>query len=405
MGGNTRAAIRQLPPTLGQLRWLSAFGGRLRRSSFHTSHPVMNEPQLHPRAMAGREHRGRGWCFTLNNYTADEEERLQTAIPYEYLGYGREVGKEGTRHLQGYIHFKSQRTFKQVRLLLGPRFHIEKRRGSAGQAIAYCEKEGDFVEWGRRPMEAKQKGKMGGEAEKARWADIIRLAEAGETQQLKTKYPGEYVRCLPRLLSLHAPASKPLDGELLHEWWVGPTGTGKSRTAWELYPEHYSKTLNKWWDGYQFQPVVICEEWSPKNECTASALKIWADRYPFTAEVKGAMLPKIRPVKIIILSNYTIEQCFPAKEDCDPLLRRFKVVRFPEQKPWARMLANNWKEEQPTSTICDSILEEPSSEESSTETADNVEAVSETAFEPSPLGSWLSQDFSAELDKWDWRKL
>lgn len=350
-----------------------------------------------------RGERGRGWCFTLNNYNDAEEERLQTAIPYEYLGYGREVGAQGTRHLQGYIHFQSQRTFKQVRLLLGPRFHIEKRRGSAGQAIAYCEKEGDFVEWGRRPMEAKQKGKMGAEAEKARWADIIRLAEAGETQELKTKYPGEYVRCLPRLLSLHAPASKPLDGELLHEWWVGPTGTGKSRTAWELYPEHYSKTLNKWWDGYQFQQVVICEEWSPKNECTASALKIWADRYPFTAEVKGAMLPKIRPVKFIILSNYTIEQCFPAKEDCDPLLRRFKVINFPDGKPWARQLANNWKSEtMETSKTCDTILEEDSAE-STSEDPPSPPATQEPAFNPYAFQDWLHTDFDNELAKWDWK--
>lgn len=352
----------------------------------------MNESQLSTGKVDGRE-RGRGWCFTLNNYTREEEQALQSNIPYQYLGYGREVGANGTKHLQGYIHFKSARTFKQVRLLLGKRFHIEKRRGTANQAIEYCEKDGDFVEWGRRPMEAKEKGRLGGEAEKTRWANILKLAQTGQIKKLQEDYPREYILQLPRLLSLHAPATKPLNGELLHEWWVGPTGTGKSRTAWELYPEHFSKTLNKWWDGYQFEPVVICEEWSPKNECTASALKIWADRYPFTAEVKGAMLPKIRPVKVIILSNYTIEQCFPAKEDCDPLLRRFKVLKFPEQKPWARMLANNYIDTSPT---CDEILEE-----SSTETSVSTEE------EPiaSPMTEWSLDSFLQDGAKWDWKNL
>ena len=26
-----------------------------------------------------------------------------------------------------------------------------------------------------------------------------------------------------------------------HEWWVGPTGTGKSKKVWEEYPTHYAK--------------------------------------------------------------------------------------------------------------------------------------------------------------------
>jgi RNA helicase. len=115
-----------------------------------------------------------------------------------------------------------------------------------------------------------------------------------------------------------------------HEWWYGPTGTGKSKSVWELYPNHYGKQLNKWWDGYEGEDVVVIEEWSPKNEVTGSFLKIWADRYPFNAEIKGATLKKIRPKKIIVTSNYTIEECFPTMQDCEPLKRRFKTVYFPQ---------------------------------------------------------------------------
>jgi len=281
--------------------------------------------------------RGRGWCFTLNNYTPAEVTKLLDQS-YKYLAYGKEVGESGTPHLQGYIHFECARTFSQVRKLLGPRFHLERRKGSLRQAIDYCSKDGDFHEFGSRPSTQKEKG----QAEKDRWARIMLLAQQGELATLRQEFPKESIIHGPRLLALHAPVTKPLNGELCHEWWVGSTGTGKSRLLWELYPQHYAKTLNKWWDGYAFQDVVVIEEWAPRNECTASFLKVWADRYAFTCEVKGAMLPMIRPKKLIVLSNYTIEQCFPQKEDCDPLLRRFKIINFPTGKFHAMARRDNY---------------------------------------------------------------
>lgn len=89
-------------------------------------------------------------------------------------------------------------------------------------------------------------------------------------------------------------------------------------------------SVNKWWDGYRHETVVAIEEWSPDSSLTAQALKRWADRYPFTGEIKGGVLQKLRPRKIIVLSNYTLEQCFPRPEDLEPLKRRFTVVNFPE---------------------------------------------------------------------------
>jgi len=290
-----------------------------------------DDPQhtLLPTMASGR---GRGWCFTLNNYTEKELNDLRSK-DFAYIIFGREVGASGTPHLQGYVHFKNTRLLKQVKAILGPRYHIERRMGSLSQAIDYCKKDGEYTEIGRKPLDQKEKGDL----EKTRWATLYALAEKGDWDNIKTEFPKEAIIHGPRLMALHRPECKPIDGPLQHEWWVGPTGSGKSKLVWELYPKHYAKPLNKWWDGYQFENTVVIEEWAPRNECTASSLKIWADRYPFTCEVKGAVLPKIRPQKLIVLSNYTIAQCFPQKEDQDPLLRRFKVIKFPEDKPWARM--------------------------------------------------------------------
>ena len=47
----------------------------------------------------------------------------------------------------------------------------------------------------------------------------------------------------------------------------------------------------------------------------------------FSAEVKGGSMC-IRPRRIIITSNYSLEQCFGDPAVLEPLRRRFKVKHF-----------------------------------------------------------------------------
>lgn len=264
--------------------------------------------------------RSRGYCFTINNWTdADVAEVNALKDCSEYWVYGEESGEQGTPHLQGFVRFKSATSFNRVKQLL-PRAHIEAQKGTCLEAAAYCKKDGIFTEWGEL--------KGSGLTQKERWRAIIDAAERGDMDFIKSEFPGEYIRYHDKLLRLRRRDSPILD-EMVNEWWWGPTGTGKSRKIWEDYPDHYQKQLNKWWDGYQDEEVVVIEEWAPKNEMSASNLKIWADRYPFSVEVKGGMMRKIRPRKIIVTSNYTMEQCFERTEDLEPMKRRFRQVHFP----------------------------------------------------------------------------
>lgn len=271
--------------------------------------------------------KSRGWCFTINNPT-DEDTRAIDNLQQSarYYVYGKETGENNTPHYQGYVYFDNRQRFGTVKQFLG-RAHLEPQRGSCEQAIAYCKKDGQWTEWGHEP------DSHGIVAQREKWKTIVDLAERGELEQLKLLFPGEYVRYGGRLRSLRLRPTTVIQGNLENEWWVGLSGTGKSKTLWQTYPEHYGKDLNKWWDGYQDEEIVAIEEWSPKYEMLASKLKVWADRYPFNAEIKGGTLLKIRPKKVIVLSNYTIEQCFPNPEDQGPLKRRFKSVYFPFQSP------------------------------------------------------------------------
>ena len=279
----------------------------------------------------------RGWCFTLNNYTPEDEERIKTTVvPHvRYLIYGYEVSKTGTPHLQGFVYFTSRRQRRGVSRLF-PRAYLTPTRGTVEQNQVYCTKEsnGGF-EYGDPPMDAEVARRKGGEGNAARYAKAVAAARINDMESIERDDPQLFLLHGVRLESLYTPNTVPLDGELLHEWWVGPSGTGKSRLLWELYPDHFPKNLNKWWDRYRYQDVVAIEEWSPKNDCTAHALKKWADRYPFQGEVKGGTLHMLRPKKIIVLSNYTPQQCFLNSEDLEPMLRRFTVIHFPMQKQHA----------------------------------------------------------------------
>lgn len=100
--------------------------------------------------------RGKRWVFTLNNYTDDEEEAIK-ALDVEYLVYGREVGAQGTPHLQGFILFRDRKRLGQVRELVSPRGHYELARGDNQQNRTYCTKDGDFFELGECPASSQGK--------------------------------------------------------------------------------------------------------------------------------------------------------------------------------------------------------------------------------------------------------
>lgn len=94
--------------------------------------------------------RSKNWCFTLNNYTGTDVERLMgLGSSVDYLIFGREVGESGTPHLQGFVSFPSRKRLTQVISLLG-QCHCSVAR-FIQQSIEYCKKEGDVEEIGTPP--------------------------------------------------------------------------------------------------------------------------------------------------------------------------------------------------------------------------------------------------------------
>lgn len=87
--------------------------------------------------------RSKYWVFTLNN-PQDHEVAFLSALhqPMTFLVWAKEVGDEGTPHLQGYVEFSIPKTLRAAKSVLqNDRVHLERRMGTAQQARDYCLKD------------------------------------------------------------------------------------------------------------------------------------------------------------------------------------------------------------------------------------------------------------------------
>ena len=92
--------------------------------------------------------RSLGWCFTLHNYTIEHENVLKSYVS-QFLIYGRELTKNGIKHLQGFIQFEAPgKSFHALHKLL-PSASWYQSRGKIDENIAYCSKGGDTYHQGK----------------------------------------------------------------------------------------------------------------------------------------------------------------------------------------------------------------------------------------------------------------
>lgn len=272
--------------------------------------------------------RVRNFVFTANNYTEDSILKLNE-LECKYMVYGKEVGAQGTPHLQGFVSFKSQKTLSAAIKTLQQCHkgtHVEIAQ-SLTEAVEYCMKDGDFIERGTRPMTQAQKGEKG----KEYWTGIVEKAQRGGIDEIADETPDAYIRyyrTLKEIAKDHATRPNDLD-DVCGIWIYGPPGTGKSHKARNDYGEYYLKETNKWWDSYQNEPTVVIDEVErDAGKFIGHYLKKWADKYAFDAEVKGSKII-IRPERIIITSNYSIEEVFPDDNMmCQAIKRRFKEIKM-----------------------------------------------------------------------------
>jgi len=264
--------------------------------------------------------RSRSFCFTWNNYPETYAAHLDSLAAKYYV-----VGKENapttnTPHLQGYVYWSNARSLVSARSKL-PGCHVLIARGTPDQNYDYCTKAGDFLEAGSKPASRKELGGI----EADRWASAWDAAKLGDLETIDADIRIRYYSGLKRISQDYLPRVEPIL-DVCGVWIHGESGCGKTRAVLAQYPDCYIKPRNAWWDGYQREPVTLVDDVDIFDRILGGKLKHWADFAPFIAEIKGTSV-RIRPERLIVTSQYTIEEIWDDEQTRFALNRRFTSVR------------------------------------------------------------------------------
>ena len=150
----------------------------------------------------------KNWCFTLNNYTDEEYQKIIGITECHYLIVGKEIGdKEKTPHLQGYIQMDEKKRFNPMKDIIGRRAHLSVARGTPEQNKKYCSKGGDFFEKGSMMTRGAGKADEGGGGGKLH--DCVMAALGGAPHSaLLAEFGGCYVHNMKKVNLLAAEIRK-----------------------------------------------------------------------------------------------------------------------------------------------------------------------------------------------------
>lgn len=257
----------------------------------------------------------------------------------EWLACTKEVGEQGTPHLQGNIYFHNRITLLSIKKLF---LEVSEKlngvhigdatgrpcHGNVGHNIAYVTKTGvELYEWGTRPALSSD----GGEGD--RWKHIRELARNGQISSIEEQYFDVYLRYGSKLRAMYKP--NPLSTPCEVIWVMGPSRSGKDYYIYKTYENMYIQMGLKWFDDYDGEDTVyIAEIDSGKAKAMGiQLLKLLCDWTPVRVEVKGASYT-IRPKRVVFSSNYTFDQVFSdfPEQDSTAMWNRITQYMFKECK-------------------------------------------------------------------------
>jgi hypothetical protein len=277
--------------------------------------------------MDNTDRKSRRYCFTIPNYTKKNLKELKSLAEslsdHRYICYGLELSKEtGLPHIQGYIEFNIAQRFLHLQSYFNLtkrgkplKFHIEEAKGSAEQNKKYCEKEGDFYEFGEPSTQGKRTDmiKMK-ERVKNNPRDIDKIIDedANNFQQLK------FVQAIQPIYLEHRNPNVPPTVY----WIFGPTGIGKTSLIYRNFEDICSVSSPRWaGTGYNQNECLLFDDYRPADLPFNDLLKI-ADRYPYTLERKHGNIPLNSPF-IVFTSPKPVREAFKfLGEDVAQLERR-----------------------------------------------------------------------------------
>lgn len=231
-----------------------------------------------------------------------------------------ELGEGGFLHWQVVVAFSQKKSLPAVRNVFGP-VHAELSLSAAADDYVWKE----LTRVHETQFELGQKPFNRGGGEKC-WDTIWEHAKHGRLMDIPADIR---VNSYRTLRAIGADFARPLAMERTCAVYIGPTGTGKSRRAWEeAGVDAYVKDPNsKFWCGYFGQEHVVIDEF--RGRIDVSHLLRWLDRYPINVEVKGSSVP-LSATTFWITTNLDVDSWYPEldAETLAALKRRLQVTHF-----------------------------------------------------------------------------
>lgn len=256
---------------------------------------------------------------TLNNYNEGDIEWLKQ-LECNVMTCSKEIGEEGTPHLQFSVTFKRAYSLAGLKKL-HPRVHWEFQQ--CKQDNNYCRKRDSELIIDRD--ERKKKGARTDIQEiKEVVKDTLSMAEV-----VNCATSVQSVRMAELWLKYNEP-KRPINPKIEIHWRYGPAGVGKTRAIWEKHGlSVFTPTTYKWWEGYDGHKIVLIDEFRA-NWCSFGDLLKLLDIYPYTVETKGGSRQIQATCWYITSCKHPAQvynpEAFDAFEKVNQLLRRLTTI-------------------------------------------------------------------------------
>lgn len=229
----------------------------------------------------------RSWILTISANKHDREEVEEALEPYTYIGQLEEGGSSGYRHFQLLIENETPIRFSTIKRKL-PAAHIEPRRGTVTEAVAYCTKKDTRVE-GEPPL---QNGTISLRDEKGKRSDLERirtaiLEEGRSVDDVILTMPEaarvtKYVKDLAAARDRAEARGRERDVEVIYLF--GDPGVGKTRWLYDHFDDVARLTDYRNFDAYNGEKVLALDEYA--GQLDLRVLNGVLDRYPINLNAR-----------------------------------------------------------------------------------------------------------------------